>query len=322
MVDEQLLVFERYGAGKANFIHVEEFLPGKDLKPPPATAQHLSPAFKAWGFQDEPWVIVIDAEGHHPGSPGTRRHRRSADRRGAEAPPVKRWSTRRRALVLAAVLTCASCSSSGSVSEPSDSTPALNATTVALLPTTTPGLPTFDKEQFQQLLGQLRGTPVVVNIWASWCGPCRDEAPILAQAARTYGQRVQFLGVDILDTTGAATAFVREFHIPYPSVFDPSGHIRDALGFFGQPDTIFYGPDGSRVTTLSGSLSQHDCDNKRCSGPEPRRYVDQQEFDRLLALGVASPSWGRLGEHRHGSNGDHAAAASCGACARFAGSGG
>jgi hypothetical protein len=63
VVDEHLLVFEKYGPGKANFIHVEEFLPGRDLKPPPATAQHLSPAFKAWGFQDEPWVIVIDGQG-------------------------------------------------------------------------------------------------------------------------------------------------------------------------------------------------------------------------------------------------------------------
>ncbi len=63
VVDEQLLVFERYGPGRANFIHVEEFLPGKDLRPPPATAQNLSPAFKAWGFQDEPWVIVIDRNG-------------------------------------------------------------------------------------------------------------------------------------------------------------------------------------------------------------------------------------------------------------------
>ena len=63
VVDEQLLVFEKYGPESANFIHVEEFLPGKDLRPPPATAQNLSPAFKAWGFQDEPWVIVIDSKG-------------------------------------------------------------------------------------------------------------------------------------------------------------------------------------------------------------------------------------------------------------------
>jgi hypothetical protein len=63
VVDEQLLVFEKYGPESANFIHVEEFLPGKDLQPPPATAQNLSPAFKAWGFHEEPWVIVIDGKG-------------------------------------------------------------------------------------------------------------------------------------------------------------------------------------------------------------------------------------------------------------------
>jgi hypothetical protein len=62
-VDEQILVFEGYGKGQANFIHVEEFLPGADLKPPPATVRNLSPAFKKWGFMDEPWVIVIDAHG-------------------------------------------------------------------------------------------------------------------------------------------------------------------------------------------------------------------------------------------------------------------
>lgn len=62
VVDEQLLVFEKYGPKEANFIHVEEFLPGRDLQPPPATVQNLSPGFKAWGFQDEPWVIVIDGK--------------------------------------------------------------------------------------------------------------------------------------------------------------------------------------------------------------------------------------------------------------------
>ena len=62
VVDEQILVFEKYGR-RANFVHVEEFLPGKDRKPPQATAQNASPAFKAWGFQDEPWVIVIDGDG-------------------------------------------------------------------------------------------------------------------------------------------------------------------------------------------------------------------------------------------------------------------
>ena len=63
VVDEHLLVFERVGKDKANFIHVEEFLPGKDLTPPPATLENRSPAFAAWGFTSEPWVIVIDGKG-------------------------------------------------------------------------------------------------------------------------------------------------------------------------------------------------------------------------------------------------------------------
>jgi hypothetical protein len=63
VVDEQLLVFERLGKDRANFIHVEEFLPGKDHKPPPATLENRSPAFAAWGFTSEPWVIVIDRKG-------------------------------------------------------------------------------------------------------------------------------------------------------------------------------------------------------------------------------------------------------------------
>jgi hypothetical protein len=62
VVDEVMLVAQHEGS-KVNVIHVEEFLPGKDLQPPPATLQNVSPAFKAWGFQDEPWVIVIDARG-------------------------------------------------------------------------------------------------------------------------------------------------------------------------------------------------------------------------------------------------------------------
>ena len=160
------------------------------------------------------------------------------------------------ALALASALVAAACSSSGGVGATVSSSPALNATHAALLPTTAPGLPTFDKQKFQQLLAELRGTPVVVNIWASWCGPCRQEAPLLAEAAKTYGQRVQFLGVDILDSIGGATAFEQEFHIPYPSVFDPTGSIRDGFGFLGQPDTIFFGADGSRVATLSGPLDQ------------------------------------------------------------------
>lgn len=63
VVDEVLKAFQATGKDRANFIHVEEFLPGPDLKPPPATSSNASPAFKAWGFATEPWTIVIDGDG-------------------------------------------------------------------------------------------------------------------------------------------------------------------------------------------------------------------------------------------------------------------
>jgi hypothetical protein len=63
VVDEVLKTFQVVGKSKANFIHVEEFLPGPELKPPPATLENVSPSFKAWGFHTEPWTLVIDADG-------------------------------------------------------------------------------------------------------------------------------------------------------------------------------------------------------------------------------------------------------------------
>jgi cytochrome c biogenesis protein CcmG/thiol:disulfide interchange protein DsbE len=133
--------------------------------------------------------------------------------------------------------------------------PATNATQAPLLPTDAFALPQLDFASFQQLLGQLKGTPVVVNIWAAWCGPCRVEAPDLARAARTYGSRVQFLGVDILDSRSSARSFMSEYGWTHPSVFDPTSAIRNGLGFVGQPDTIFYDAGGHIAMTWQGPLT-------------------------------------------------------------------
>jgi thiol-disulfide isomerase/thioredoxin len=95
-----------------------------------------------------------------------------------------------------------------------------------------------------------------VNIWASWCGPCRDEAPHLEAAHDEFGDRVQFLGLDILDERGSARDFMREYGWTYPSVFDATGAIRDGLGILGQPATLFYDTSGELVKTWSGPLTQ------------------------------------------------------------------
>lgn len=124
-----------------------------------------------------------------------------------------------------------------------------------MLPQTPFSLPAFDFNMFERLLYQLRGTPVVVNIWASWCGPCREETPALVDAARRYGREVQFLGVDHQDGRGAAQEFLRRYDVPYPSVFDSSGAIHRSLGFIGLPDTVFYDASGQIAATWTGPLT-------------------------------------------------------------------
>ncbi|MDP9340689.1 MAG: TlpA family protein disulfide reductase [Actinomycetota bacterium] len=131
---------------------------------------------------------------------------------------------------------------------------ALNATRAPLLPTDRFALPQLDQGQFQALLRQLRGTPTVVNIWASWCGPCRKEAPHLAAAARRFGHRVQFLGIDIQDQRTPAQEFIRDFGWPYPSIFDPTSEIQHGLGLLGQPVTLFFDRQGNRVKTYTGPV--------------------------------------------------------------------
>jgi thiol-disulfide isomerase/thioredoxin len=124
-----------------------------------------------------------------------------------------------------------------------------------LLPQSRLELPEFDFPRFQALLEELRGTPVVVNIWGSWCAPCRVEAPDLAKASREFENRGQFVGVDILDTREDARLFILEFDWPHPSVFDPKGEIRDRLGYIGQPVTIVYDREGRKAFEWVGALN-------------------------------------------------------------------
>jgi len=123
------------------------------------------------------------------------------------------------------------------------------------LPSSPEALPLVDVAGFQELLGQLHGTPVVVNVWASWCIPCIAEAPMLRQAA-VDNPNVQFLGVDVQDSKDGAIGFIHDHGIPYPSVFDPAGAIRNSLSLQGQPDTLFYDENGVLQATSIGQISQ------------------------------------------------------------------
>jgi cytochrome c biogenesis protein CcmG, thiol:disulfide interchange protein DsbE len=106
---------------------------------------------------------------------------------------------------------------------------------------------------FKQRLAELRGHPVVVNKWAAWCGPCRQEFPVFQKVSVQYGKRVAFLGVDSQDNDGSAKTFLRQFPVSYPSYSDP--HIKiaasmDAVGAW--PTTIIYNSKGKIVNTHFG----------------------------------------------------------------------
>lgn len=104
-------------------------------------------------------------------------------------------------------------------------------------------------------LSDLRGDIVVLNFWASWCSPCRLEAPDLQSAWKDYRSRgVQFVGVDELDDRFAAQGFVREFAITYPSVFDPSGSLADDYAFLGLPATYVIDQGGTIRYRFQGFL--------------------------------------------------------------------
>lgn len=107
-------------------------------------------------------------------------------------------------------------------------------------------------------LGDLRGRPVVLNFWASWCEPCKQEAPDFARVARAFSGRVAFLGVDILDGREDALAFVEDYGIPYPSVRDASGTVAEDFEVNGVPETIFIDAEGRVVGKHIGQISGDD----------------------------------------------------------------
>jgi thiol-disulfide isomerase/thioredoxin len=128
----------------------------------------------------------------------------------------------------------------------------------SLLPASPTALPEFDLATFRALLAELagKGTPAVVNVWASWCGPCTQEAPGLASVSAKYSGRVQFLGVDIQDQVAPAKEFIERYGWSYPSVFDPTGAIRDGLGMVGQPVTLVFDQKGEQAFVWSGAIPE------------------------------------------------------------------
>lgn len=115
-------------------------------------------------------------------------------------------------------------------------------------------------QAFDQRVRELKGYPIVVNKWASWCGPCRSEFPYFQSLAAKDGDRIAFIGVDSQDNDDAAKTFLSEFPVPYPSYSDSDADIADSLGVQVEfPSTIFIGSDGEvKYVSRGGYASEAD----------------------------------------------------------------
>jgi cytochrome c biogenesis protein CcmG, thiol:disulfide interchange protein DsbE len=113
------------------------------------------------------------------------------------------------------------------------------------------------KSAFQKRLSALHGHPVVVNKWAAWCGPCRQEFPWLQQLSLKFGKSVAFLGVDSNDVSSDAKHFLSQLPVSYPSYADPDLKIAASMNAVGAfPTTIFYDSQGKLVATHIGAYQK------------------------------------------------------------------
>jgi thiol-disulfide isomerase/thioredoxin len=108
----------------------------------------------------------------------------------------------------------------------------------------------------QDKLASLRGVPVVVNQWASWCPNCKAEFGFFQQLSHRYARRVAFVGLDSQDRRGDAQAFLRKFPVPYPSLYDPGAdQARSIGGGQGWPTTFYYDRTGRETYVREGGYT-------------------------------------------------------------------
>lgn len=122
-------------------------------------------------------------------------------------------------------------------------------------------LPTLDGNTLS--LDSLRGRPVLVNFWASWCVPCRQEFDVLNQAEKDHAiDNLAVVGVLFSDLPGDARKFVAEHHGTWPSLLDDGGHVARAYGVDELPQSFFIRPDGTIMSHVFGGLTNHTIDHQ------------------------------------------------------------
>jgi cytochrome c biogenesis protein CcmG, thiol:disulfide interchange protein DsbE len=134
---------------------------------------------------------------------------------------------------------------SGGPPAPGDEAPAFSATVLG--------------ESRKVSSDELTGRPIFMNFWASWCGPCVDEAPMLRRAHERFGRQVEFVGIDVRDSQPDALDFVARHRLDYLHLRDEDLSIYDLYGLTGQPESFVIASDGTIVEHVAGPfLSQSD----------------------------------------------------------------
>ena len=125
-------------------------------------------------------------------------------------------------------------------------------------PQPAPPLPPKVVQGPRATLATLRGRPALIDFWASWCEPCREEAPELAQLDRTLHGSATLVGVDYTDQPGPARSFIHRYGWRFPVLSDPTGAYGDRFGLSGLPTAIVLDPRGRIVEKLRGPQTEAD----------------------------------------------------------------
>ncbi len=131
-----------------------------------------------------------------------------------------------------------------------------------------PPLPAAVLQPPKTTLASLRGEPALVNFWASWCEPCRTEAPELERFQRSLRGSGQLVGVDYTDQSGPARSFIHQYGWTFPVLSDPDGTFGARYGFNGLPTTVVLDSQGRIVEVLSGPQSAADLHRALRSVPQ------------------------------------------------------
>jgi cytochrome c biogenesis protein CcmG/thiol:disulfide interchange protein DsbE len=116
-------------------------------------------------------------------------------------------------------------------------------------------LPETDAAEIIALL-ETSTRPVLINVWASWCIPCRSEAPLLDRAHAQFGDDIRFIGVNVADTQTGAQQFIAEFGFSFENLFDAPRSVPAALGGSGVPLTFFFAPGGDLIHYQPGVIDE------------------------------------------------------------------